>query len=124
MIAVNEFTEQKCKNLEVLEQFLILLAPYAPHFCEELWMKIGKDEGSLFSANFPVFNEDYLVEDSFDYPISFNGKMRFKANLSLSLDRTEVQKEVEDMELTKKWLDGKTPKKVIVVPGKIVNIVV
>lgn len=124
MIAVNEFTEQKCKNLEVLEQFLILLAPYAPHFCEELWMKIGKDQGSLFSANFPVFNEDYLVEDSFDYPISFNGKMRFKANLSLSLDRTEVQKEVEDMELTKKWLDGKSPKKVIVVPGKIVNIVV
>lgn len=124
MIAVNEFTEQKCKNLEVLEQFLILLAPYAPHFCEELWMKIGKEEGSLFAANFPVFNADHLVEDSFDYPISFNGKMRFKANLSLSLDRTEVQKEVENMELTKKWLDGKTPKKVIVVHGKIVNIVV
>ncbi len=124
MIAVNEFTEQKCKNLEVLEQFLILLAPYAPHFCEELWMKIGKEEGSLFVASFPVFNADYLVEDSFDYPISFNGKMRFKANLSLSLDRTEVQKEVEAMELTQKWLEGKTPKKVIVVPGKIVNIVV
>ena len=124
MIAVNEFTEQKCKNIEVLEQFLILLAPYAPHFCEELWMKIGKEEGSLFVASFPVFNADYLVEDSFDYPISFNGKMRFKANLSLSLDRTEVQKEVEAMELTQKWLEGKTPKKVIVVPGKIVNIVV
>jgi leucyl-tRNA synthetase len=124
MIAVNEFTEQKCKNLEVLEQFLILLAPYAPHFCEELWMKIGKEQGSLFAANFPVFNSDHLVEDSFDYPISFNGKMRFKANLSLSLDRTEVQEEVENMELTKKWLEGKTPKKVIVVPGKIVNIVV
>ena len=124
MIAVNEFTEQKCKNLEVLEQFLILLAPYAPHFCEELWMKIGKEQGSMFAANFPVFNPDHLVEDSFDYPISFNGKMRFKANLSLSLDRTEVQEEVENMELTKKWLEGKTPKKVIVVPGKIVNIVV
>ena len=124
MIAVNEFTEQKCKNLEVLEQFLILLAPYAPHFCEELWMKIGKEQGSLFAANFPVFNADHLVEDSFDYPISFNGKMRFKANLSLSLDRTEVQEEIENMELTKKWLEGKTPKKVIVVPGKIVNIVV
>ena len=124
MIAVNEFTEQKCKNFEVLEKFLILLAPYAPHFCEELWMKIGKEEGSLFAAKFPVFNAEYLIEDSFDYPISFNGKMRFKANLSLSLDRAEVQKEIENMELTKKWLDGKTPKKVIVVPGKIVNIVV
>ena len=87
-------------------------------------MKIGKEQGSLFAANFPVFNPDHLVEDSFDYPISFNGKMRFKANLSLSLDRTEVQEEVENMELTKKWLEGKTPKKVIVVPGKIVNIVV
>ena len=123
MIAVNEFTEQKCNNLEVLEKFLILLAPYAPHFCEELWMKIGNKEGSLFESNFPIFNQEYLTEDSFDYPISFNGKMRFKANLSLSLDRTEVQREVERMEMTKRWLDGKTPKKVIVVPGKIVNIV-
>ena len=87
-------------------------------------MKIGNKEGSLFVADFPVFNEEHLVEDSFDYPISFNGKMRFKANISLSLDRTEVQKEVEKMEQTKKWLDGKTPKKVIVVPGKIVNFVV
>ena len=78
----------------------------------------------MFAADFPVFNAEYLIEDSFDYPISFNGKMRFKANLSLSLDRTEVQKEIENMELTKKWLDGKTPKKIIVVPGKIVNIVV
>ena len=123
MIAVNEFTEQKCNDQEVLEKFLILLAPYAPHFCEELWMKIGNEEGSLFESNFPIFNQEYLTEDSFDYPISFNGKMRFKAKLSLSLDKEEVQKEVERMEMTKKWLDGKTPKKVIVVPGKIVNIV-
>ena len=124
MIAVNEFTEQKCNDLEVMQQFLILLAPYAPHFCEELWMKIGKEEGTLFTAKYPVFDQSHLVEDSFDYPISFNGKMRFKANFSLSLSRDELQSQVEALELTKKWLDGKTPKKVIVVPGKIVNIVV
>ena len=88
---------------------------------DENWKRRGK---FLFTAKFPVFNAEYLIEDSFDYPISFNGKMRFKANLSLSLGRAEVQKEIENMELTKKWLDGKTPKKVIVVPGKIVNIVV
>jgi leucyl-tRNA synthetase len=124
MIAVNEFTDQKCNNLEVMQQFLILLAPYAPHFCEELWMKIGKEEGTLFTAKYPVFDQCHLVEDSFDYPISFNGKMRFKANFSLSLSREDLQSEVEGLELTKKWLNGKIPKKFIVVPGKIVNIVV
>ena len=124
MIAVNEFTEQKCNDFEVMQQFLILLAPYAPHFCEELWMKIGKEEGTLFTDKYPVFDQSHLVEDSFDYPISFNGKMRFKANFSLSLSRDELQSQVEALELTNKWLDGKTPKKIIVVPGKIVNIVV
>ena len=123
MIAVNEFTEQKCNNRDVLETFLILLAPYAPHFCEELWMKAGQKEGSLFESSYPIYDEKHLIEDSFDYPISFNGKMRFKVNLSLSLDREALQKEVEGLEQTKKWLDGKTPKKIIIVPGKIVNIV-
>ncbi|MEJ6589934.1 MAG: leucine--tRNA ligase [Crocinitomicaceae bacterium] len=123
MIAVNAFTDYKCNNKVVLESFLILLAPYAPHFCEELWMKSGQKEGSLFEASYPNYDEKHLVEDSFDYPISFNGKMRFKVNLSLSLNREEILKEVEGLELTKKWLDGKNPKKIIVVPGKIVNIV-
>lgn len=124
MIAVNDFTEFKCKNHEVLQQFLVLLAPYAPHFCEELWMRIGNVEGSIFEASYPVFEAKYLVEDSFDYPISFNGKMRFKVNLSLSLDREGIQKEVESLEQTMKWLEGQTPKKIIVVPGRIVNFVV
>ena len=124
MIAVNEFTEQKCKSSEVMQQFLLLLAPYAPHFCEELWEKMGYKSGTLFTADFPVFEPSHLVEDSFDYPISFNGKMRFKAKLSLSLSKEEIQAEVEGLDLTQKWLEGKMPKKVIVVPGKIVNIVI
>ncbi len=124
MIAVNEFTEQKCHNKEVLEQFIILLAPYAPHFCEELWEKIGNGVGTLYESNYPEFNKDYLVEDTYEYPVSFNGKMRFKVELPLSLKQDELKKELEKMDQTIKWLDGKEPKKVIIVPGKIVNFVV
>ena len=124
MIAVNEFTEQKCHNKEVLEQFIILLAPYAPHFCEELWEKTGNKPGSLYTAKYPVFKSDYLIEDTYEYPVSFNGKMRFKVELPLSLKQEELKAELEKMDQTIKWLDGKEPKKVIIVPGKIVNFVV
>ncbi|MDA8910334.1 leucine--tRNA ligase [Crocinitomicaceae bacterium] len=124
MIAVNEFTEQKCHSKEVLEQFIILLAPYAPHFCEELWEKAGHTPGSLYDSQFPVFKEEYLIEEAYEYPVSFNGKMRFKVELPLTLKQDEIKTALEEMELTTKWLDGKEPKKVIIVPGKIINFVV
>ena len=124
MIAVNEFTEQKCHSKEVLEQFIVLLSPYAPHFCEELWEKTGHKPGSLFDSQFPEFKEEFLKEDAYEYPVSFNGKMRFKVELPLTLKQDEIRTALEEMELTTKWLEGKEPKKVIIVPGKIVNFVI
>ena len=100
------------------------MAPYAPHFCEELWEKMGGESGSLFSASYPVFDSSFLVEDSYDYPVSFNGKMRFKVRLPLNLKKEEVESQLLIMEETNKWLNGKVPKKVIIVQGKIVNFVV
>jgi leucyl-tRNA synthetase len=123
MICVNELSEQKCNNRHILEQLTILMAPYAPHICEEIWSKLRPDAASIFDASYPVFDESYLQESSFDYPVSFNGKMRFKATLDLSLTPAEVQACILDKPETQKWLEGKTPKKVIVVHGKIVNIV-
>jgi len=124
MIAVNEFTDQKCHNKSVLKEFIILMAPYAPHFCEEIWEKIGESSGSLFSASYPVFESSFLVEDAYDYPVSFNGKMRFKVKLPLNLKKEELETQLLKMEETNKWLNGKVPRKVIIVPGKIVNFVV
>ncbi|MBI3136633.1 MAG: leucine--tRNA ligase [Bacteroidetes bacterium] len=122
MIATNEFTDQKCNNRAVLREMVILLSSYAPHIAEELWEKLG-EKGSVTYAPFPKFNPDYLVESSFEYPVSFNGKMRFKLELPLTLNATDIEKEVMAQENTAKYLEGKAPKKVIVVPGKIVNIV-
>jgi leucyl-tRNA synthetase len=122
MIATNEFTDQKCNNRAVLREMVILLSSYAPHIAEELWEKLG-EKGSVTYAPFPKFNPEYLVESSFEYPVSFNGKMRFKLELSLTLTPAEVEKEIMAHENTTKYLEGKAPKKVIVVPGKIVNIV-
>ena len=124
MICVNELTDQKCNNRQILSDLVILLSPYAPHIAEELWVKLGNAAGTMNQQQFPVFNEEHLVESSFAYPVSFNGKMRFKVELSLSLSPAEVEKHVLAMEDAAKWLEGKTPKKVIVVPGKIVNIVI
>ena len=123
MICVNELTEQKCNNRQILSDLVVLLSPYAPHIAEELWVKLGNAPGTVNQQQFPVFNEAHLVESSFAYPVSFNGKMRFKVELSLSLSAAEVEKHVLTMEDAAKWLEEKTPKKVIVVPGKIVNIV-
>jgi leucyl-tRNA synthetase len=122
MIATNEFTDQKCNNRSILREMLILLSSYAPHIAEELWEKIGEKE-SITYAQFPKFNPEYLVESSFEYPVSFNGKMRFKIELPLTLNAAEIEKEVMALENTAKYLEGKAPKKVIVVPGKIVNVV-
>jgi leucyl-tRNA synthetase len=123
MICVNELTEQKCNDKNILRELVILLASYAPHIAEELWVKLGEKEGTVTTASFPIFDEKHLTESTYDYPVSFNGKMRFKATFDLSLTVPEIQKEVLSMEEAKKWLEGKEPKKVIIVPGKIVNIV-
>ncbi|MEN9699847.1 MAG: hypothetical protein RLZZ301_1045 [Bacteroidota bacterium] len=123
MICVNELTEQKCTNRHILEQLTILMAPYAPHICEEIWSKLQPTATSIFDQQYPQFNEAYLQESTFDYPVSFNGKMRFKVNLPLTLTPQEVQAHVLALPEAQKWLEGNAPKKVIVVPGKIVNMV-
>jgi leucyl-tRNA synthetase len=123
MIAVNELTDQNCNNKAILRELVILVSPYAPHIAEELWSRLGETE-SVTNASWPEFNEDYLVEAEYAYPVSFNGKMRFKLELPTNLSKEDVEKEVLAADQSQKWLEGKDPKKVIVVPGKIVNIVV
>ena len=122
MIAANELTSQKCIAREVLEPLLILISPYAPHIAEELWSKMGHTE-SISNADFPIFDAKHLVESSKEYPISFNGKMRFKLELPLDLSKDDIEAAVMAHEKTQQYLEGRTPKKVIVVPGKIVNVV-
>ena len=124
MICVNELTDLKCNNKAILEELVILLTPYAPHIAEELWTKLGNEAGTVSDARFPEFNEEYLIENTFAYPVSFNGKMRFKAELPTNMSKEDVEKEVLAMEQAQKYLEGKDPKKVIVVPGRIVNVVV
>ena len=122
MIAVNELSAQKCTSREVLEPLLVLISPYAPHICEQLWKSLGHNE-SISYANFPEFDASYLVESTKEYPISFNGKMRFKMELALDLSKEQIEEAVMAHEKTRAQLDGRVPKKVIIVPGKIVNIV-
>jgi leucyl-tRNA synthetase len=123
MICVNELTDQKCNKRAILEPLLILVSPYAPHIAEELWEKLGHNE-SIALAPFPLLNEAYLIEDNFNYPVSFNGKTRFNLELSTTLTNPEIEKLILENEQTQKYLEGKTPKKVVVVPKRIVNIVV
>ncbi len=122
MIAVNELTAQKCNKRRILEPLLVLISPYAPHIAEELWSKLAHEE-SISTVAFPVFEQKHLVESTKNYPISFNGKMRFTLELSLDLSKDEIESKVMAHEKTQAQLQGRTPKKVIVVPGKIVNIV-
>jgi leucyl-tRNA synthetase len=122
MICVNELTAQKCRHREILEPLVVLISPYAPHVAEELWQKLGHAD-SVAHAPFPVFEPAFLVESHKEYPISFNGKMRFTLELPLDLSREEIEREVLAHEKTREQLQGREPRKVIVVPGKIVNIV-
>jgi leucyl-tRNA synthetase len=123
MICVNELGDLKCNKRAILEPLLICLSPYAPHITEELWSLLGHKESIAF-ATFPLHNEEYLVDDSFTYPISFNGKMRLNIELPATLTVQEIEKEVMSREDVQKYLEGKTPKKIIIVPKKIVNIVI
>ena len=122
MICVNELSTQKCTSRDILEPLAILISPYAPHISEELWEKLGHTE-SVSTEPFPKFEADHLIENSKDYPISFNGKMRFTIELPLDMGKEEIESAVMSHEKTKGQLQGRIPKKVIVVPGKIVNIV-
>ena len=122
MIAVNELAAKKCRSKNILEPLLILIAPYAPHISEELWERLG-NKNSISTAEFPEFDPSYLVETSKSYPISFNGKMRFTIDLPLDLSREAIEEAVMANKNTQLQLQGRIPKKIIVVPGKIVNIV-
>ena len=122
MIALNELSELSCNKREILEPMLILLSPFAPHIAEELWNRLGNKE-SISSAKFPEYNAAYTVEDSFEYPVSFNGKLRFKLTLSRGLTVKEIEEAVMADENTSKYLAGGSVKKVIIVPNKIINIV-
>jgi len=122
MICVNDLQKMKCNHRAILEPLCILLSPFAPHICEEIWQKLGHDDTIEYEA-YPKHEEKYLIEDTKTYPISFNGKMRFTMDLSLDLSKDEIEEIVMSDERTNKQLKGRVPKKVIVVPGKIVNIV-
>lgn len=122
MICVNELTAQKTNKRSILEPLVIALSPFAPHIAEELWEKLGHGE-TVFNASFPQYIEQYLKEDSFEYPISINGKVRAKMEFALDMPKEDIEKVVLASEIVQKWSEGKPPKKVIVVPGRIVNVV-
>ncbi|MDQ0592662.1 leucyl-tRNA synthetase [Chryseobacterium ginsenosidimutans] len=123
MIAVNELQKIKCNKRNILEPLAVIISPYAPHICEELWSLLGNKESVEFEK-FPVLNEDYLVEDEIQYPVSVNGKMKFKISLSAQFSAKEVEDVVLQDEKMQQILEGKTPKKIIVVHHRIVNIVI
>ena len=123
MICVNELGDLQCNKREILEPLAIMVSSFAPHIGEELWHKLGH-ESSVTAASFPEWDEAYVTDNTVVYPVSFNGKTRFKLELPADTPNTEVEKAVLQAPEAAKWLDGKTPKRVIVVPGKIVNVVV
>ena len=123
MICINELSAMKCTSREIYNDLVVVLAPFAPHIAEELWHKLGNDS-TVCDAKWPEFNEAYLVEQSVKYVVSFNGKPRFNIEVATGTDKAEVERLALTNEAATKWLDGKTPKKVIVVPNKIVNVVI
>ena len=123
MICLNELIDQKCKNIQIFSDFIILLSPYAPHFCEEIWEKIGYSS-SITKVEFPQWDKKYLVESEIVYPVSFNGKMRFKVNLPADMEKNEIEKIIMSNEKTKHYIGSSTPKRIIIVPKKIINIVI
>ena len=122
MICVNELQQLKCNHRAILEPLAVLVSPYAPHIAEELWSLLGH-EGSIATVPFPVFEPAHLIESEKEYPVSFNGKMRFTIKLPLDLTKEQIEEIVMKDERTQKQLEGRTPNKVIIVPGKIINLV-
>jgi leucyl-tRNA synthetase len=123
MICTNELSDLKCSKRAILEPLLILISSYAPHLAEELWEKLGYRE-SISGASFPGVNEEYLVENTFAYPVSFNGKLRFQLTLPVDMTSDGIEIAVREAEESRKWLEGKTIKKIVFVPKKIINVVV
>jgi leucyl-tRNA synthetase len=123
MITVNELTEARCHKKQILEPLLILLNPYAPHITEELWRELG-NESSIIHARFPKLENKYLVETSYTYPISVNGKKRTELNITLEATQQDIETLVKDNDVIRKWLEGKDPDKVVYVKGKMINVVV
>ncbi len=124
MICVNELSQLKCHSREVLSDLLVILAPFAPHIAEELWHSALGNSSTICDAKWPEWNEEYLKESTVNYAVSFNGKARFNIQVAADMPKEEVEKTALAHEGAAKWLDGKTIRKIIVVPGKIVNIVV
>jgi leucyl-tRNA synthetase len=122
MICTNELQAQKCNKRKILEPLLVLISPFAPHLAEELWHLSGHSD-SVVVQPWPQWKEEYLMEEEFHYPVSFNGKTRFNIPFSLQMKKEEIEKEILTKEEVKKYLQGKVPKKIIVVPGRIINIV-
>jgi leucyl-tRNA synthetase len=122
MICVNELGAMKCNKRAILEPLTIVLSPYAPHITEEIWELLGHKD-SIIHSSYPQYDESYLTEKSFEYPISVNGKVRAKMNFALDMPKSDIEKLVLASEIIQKWTEGKPPKKVIIVPGKIVNVV-
>ncbi len=126
MICVNELASMKCNHRAILEPLAVIISPYAPHIAEELWAQLGHESrgfGTISTVDFPLVNEKYLVESEKEYPVSFNGKMRFTIKLPLDLTVPQIQEIVMADERTIKQLEGRTPNKVIIVPGKVINLV-
>jgi leucyl-tRNA synthetase len=123
MICLNELQTQKCRNREVFEKFLIMLCPFAPHTTEELWQRIGNPT-TILDTTYPIVDEKYLTDDTFNYPISINGKTRIILPFALDADSTEIEKTVLADATVIKWIEGKPLKKFILVKGRIVNVVV
>lgn len=123
MVCVNELTDLKCNNKSILSDLLVILSPYAPHIAEELWQAIG-NSGSIVNAQYPNFNADYLVEDSFSYPVSVNGKHRTNLTFALTAPQAEIEAAVLADATVQKWLEGNPPKKIVFVKGKIINVVI
>ncbi|MEG2070769.1 MAG: class I tRNA ligase family protein, partial [Bacteroidales bacterium] len=123
MICVNELTDKKCNKCKILEPLTILLSAYAPHITEEIWHLLGHNS-SVIIASYPQFEDSYLVESSFNYPVSFNGKTRFQREFPLNMEEKEIEKTILADEEAQKWINGQKPKKIIIVPHKIINIVV
>ena len=123
MICLNELVEQKCVDKKIITDFIILLSPYAPHFAEEIWQKLGYTS-SISEAMFPKYESKYLVESEFSYPVSFNGKMRFKVNLPAEMSKENIEEFILKYEKTAHYIGSNKPKRIIIVPKKIINIVI
>jgi leucyl-tRNA synthetase len=122
MICVNELGSLKCNKRAIFEPLVVALSPFAPHIAEELWEKLGHKE-SILKATYPKYNDQYLVESTFSYPISINGKVRAQMEFALDMPKEDIEKIVLASEIVQKWTEGKPPKKMIVVQGRIVNVV-